>query len=321
MGAFPIEKAESLKSAAAYVIRKAIMLFLPSLLAFPGSLSGQTIHVLEGQDVTVMAEEPLRGAAENALELYPRVKKDLEARLGLNVTFIPSILLIGDTQSFRRMAGSDLVVAFAVPEKALMVIDHSRVSLSPFSLEVTMKHELCHLLLSHYSKGRRIPRWFEEGIAQWASEGMGELILDHKKPLLNQAVLAGKIIPMRALSQRFPADRGSLSLAYEQSRSFVSYIVEKHGLEKVLDLLKTLRDGQAWEEAVWGVLGVSFLDLEDTWHRQLKRELTWLMYLVNHLYEILFFLAAVAAVIGFVRAVRKKRAYMQEEEERKPRDE
>jgi hypothetical protein len=295
-------------------VRFAVAKFIAFLL-LTGSSYGLTLEVLERPDVRVMAEEPLKGAAEEALELYPGVKRALEERLGLKVAFIPSILLMADTRTFREMAGSDFVVAFALPKDNLMVIDHSRMTLSPFSLGITMKHELCHLLLHHYLRGRRIPRWFEEGIAQWVSEGIGEMIMDYKKPLLNEAVMAGKIIPMSALSDFFPADRASLSLAYEQGRSFVLYMVDRYGLESILDILEALREGNTWEDAVWGALGISFLDLEDGWRNHLKKRLTWWTYLVNNLYQILFFLAAVASVIGFARAYKRKKAYMREMEE------
>src|SRR3989339_2028197 len=115
----------------------------------PCPLLGQPLHALEKQDLTVLYEESLEGGAKDAVELYQGVKSDVEKKLGLEVTFIPSILLIKNTERFQKMAGSGLVVAFAVPEKRLMVIDHSRVSASPFSLAVTMKHELSPLLV-HY---------------------------------------------------------------------------------------------------------------------------------------------------------------------------
>ena len=296
-------------------MKSALANLIALLVVLPGLSHGGTLLVLESHDVRVMFEEPLKGAAREALELYPAVKRDLEAALGLKVTFLPSILLIRDTKTFQEMAGSDLVVAFAVPEEKLMVIDYSKMTLSPFSIGVTMKHELCHLLLHQYLQGRRIPRWFEEGIAQWASEGIGELIMDYKKPLLNEAVLAGKIIPMRALSGFFPADRASLGLAYEQIRSFVTYMVDMYGVESILNILEALREGNGWEEAVWGALGISFLDLEHGWRKHLEKELTWYTYLVNNLYHILFFLAAVASIIGFFRAYMRKRAYMREPEE------
>lgn len=309
-----------MKSATADFIRKplmkfAAMNFLAVLIALPTSLHSRTLQVFERPDATVMVEEPLKGAAEEVFALYPGVKADLEAALGLQVAFVPSILLIGDTRTFSKMAGSDFVVAFAVPKEKLMVIDYSRMTLSPFSLGVIMKHELCHLLLHQHLKGHRIPRWFEEGIAQWVSEGIGEMIMDYKKPRLNQAVLAGNIIPMRALSDFFPADRESLALAYEQSRSFLTYMIEKYGFESIRSILNAVREGKAWEEAVWDALSISPLDLEAGWRNHLKKQMTWFTYLANNLYQILFFLAALASIIGFVRAYLRKRAYLREMED------
>jgi len=301
-----------MKSPSAYFIAAVCFILLP---AVPPSSFSRTLQVFERQDVRVMVEEPMKGAAEEALDLYPGVKEDLQRKLGLKVAFVPTVVLIKDSRTFQDMAGSDLVVAFAAPEEKIMVIDYSRMSLSPFTLAVIMKHELCHLLLHQHLKGGRIPRWFEEGIAQWVSEGIGEIIMDYQKPRLSEAVLAGRIIPLRALSDSFPADREALTLAYEQSRSIVSYMVERYGLESILNILEAVREGHPWEEAVWGSLGISLLDLEAGWRNYLKKRFTWFTYLAGHLYQILFFLAAVALMIGFVRAYRRKRAYMLQQEE------
>jgi hypothetical protein len=294
---------------------RVLLLSCAFLFVVPFSSSSQPFPVLKRQDLAVMYEESLSGGAEEAADLYPEVKKDVETKLGLKVAFIPSVLLIKDRQAFQRLAGSALVAAFAVPQENLMVIDHSKMNVSPFSLEVTMKHELCHLLLHAYLGDREIPRWFEEGIAQWVSEGISEIILEQKKPLLNEAVLAGKIIPMRSLSRFFPGERQALILAYEQSQSLVSYMIETYGREGVLNLLKEIKDGRDWEEAVRDALGTSHIDLEGGWLAHLEKGLTWFTYVVNNLYQILFFLAAVASIIGFVRAYLRKKAYLREEEE------
>lgn len=287
------------------------------LVLRPGSVCSQNLRLLEKPDLRILYEPSLEGGAHEAVELHTHVKRAVEEKLGLEADFIPSIVLIKDTETFLKMTGSDLVVAFAVPEKNLMVIDHSRMNVSPFSLGVTMKHELSHLLVHQHAGGRRIPKWFDEGIAQWVSEGIGELFIDPKKPPLNEAVLAGKIIPMKALTDVFPMERDILPLAYEQSRSLVTYMIEKHGLESILDILEGLKKGESWEDAVRHTLGIPFLELEDRWRDHLRKKLTWVTYVVNNLYEILFFLAALAAVIGFVRAYLRKRKYMRMEEEEK----
>jgi hypothetical protein len=91
-------------------------------------------------------------------------------------------------------------------------------------------------------------------------------------------------------------------------------MIDRYGLESILNILKSVKEGETWDDAVRSALGVSFLDLEDGWHHYLKKRLTWFTYMVNNLYEILFFFAALASVIGFVRAYLRKRAYMREKE-------
>jgi len=170
-------------------------------------------------------------------------------------------------------------------------------------------------MLHDHLKGKDLPKWLEEGVCVWVSEGIAEIMMDQKRSRLNEALLAGRVIPLRALSRGFPRDRESLTLAYEESKSIVSYMVATHGLEGLLETLRRVREGHPWEEAVQGAMGIPFDELEESWAQSLKKRLTWGTYLINNLYEILFFLAAILAVCGFWRALRKKRAYMKSEEE------
>jgi hypothetical protein len=59
---------------------------------------------------------------------------------------------------------------------------------------------------------------------------------------------------------------------------------------------------------------LSFGELEKDWQHDLKRKLTWYTYVINNLYEFLFFFAAIIAVIGFLRAFMRKRAYMRQDD-------
>ena len=133
-------------------------------------LHGQELQNLEGEGVVILYEESLRKGAEEAADLYPKVKEDLENILPWRVGFTPTILLIKKSETFQRIAGNDLVVAFAVPEKNLMVIDYSKMNTGPFTTEATMKHELCHLLLHHQLDNGNLPKWLDEGLAQWVSQ-------------------------------------------------------------------------------------------------------------------------------------------------------
>ncbi|HJX34404.1 MAG TPA: hypothetical protein VJ373_04440, partial [Desulfatiglandales bacterium] len=128
--------------------------------------------------MNILYDEPLRPAAEEAIELYPFIKRDLERILLWEVSFMPTIILINDSTTFQMMAGNDLIVAYAVPYRELMVIDYARMKTEPFTLEAIMKHELCHLLLHKNIKDQNLPVWLDEGIAQWVSGGLADIIMD-----------------------------------------------------------------------------------------------------------------------------------------------
>lgn len=76
------------------------------------------------------------------------------------------MLLIKDGKTFHRIAKNSLIVAIAIPEQYLIVIDYSKVHIHPFTLEVTLKHDVCHLLLHHHIPGDNLPKWLDEGISQ-----------------------------------------------------------------------------------------------------------------------------------------------------------
>ena len=270
---------------------------------------------LQQKEVVILFEDSLEIAAQEVAFLYPGLKQELEETFAWPVDFIPTIFLISESQTFQRMAGSDFVVAFATSSRNQIVIDYSKMKTQPFSLEITLKHELCHLLLHHHIKRVNLPRWLDEGICQWASDGIAEIILDQGGSVLDEAVLSGRYLSIRSLAERFPQEKRFLLLAYEESKSLVEYMISSYGQEGVLSVLDHLKEGADADVAIIEGLSISLNDLEIEWHQHLKRKTTWLAYLANHLYEVLFFLGALAMIYGFIRQIIKKRAYQEEEEE------
>jgi len=299
-----------------------IRLFLISLclilfftLSYVHDVYALKTGILHEEEVLVLYEEPLRGAAEEVAQMYPAVRKELEKDLVWRVTFRPTVLLIKDRNTFQRLSGSNLIVAYAVPQKKLIVIDYSKMKTDPFKIEVTLKHELCHLLLHHHIHRAKLPRWLDEGIAQWVSGGIAELLMNQKGSVLDAAILSGKHISIRALTNRFPQERRSLVLAYEESKSLIEYIVRQYGRDGILMVLEYLKDGDEVDQAILKGLSISYDELEKKWLYHLQKRTTWITYLINHLYEILFFLAAVMLIVSFIKVLIKKRAYKEYEEE------
>ena len=196
-----------------------------------------------------------------------------------------------------------------------MVIDNTRMATSPFTLPDTMKHELCHLLLHFYIKDEQLPRWLDEGICQWASDGLADIIMDNRRALLPAAILSEQYFDFAQLERRFPQEKNGLILAYEQSKSVVEYMSRTYGPQGVLDLLESLRQGYAFESAVEMSFGVTWEQLENQWREHLKTNINWFTYLSRHLYEILFVSAALLTILAYIRRVFKKRAYAREAED------
>jgi hypothetical protein len=67
--------------------------------------------------------------------------------------------------------------------------------------------------------------------------------------------------------------------------------------------------GEVVEEAFQNVYQIQFNQMEISWKKSLRKDLAWLSYLSNHLYEILFVVGALLTVIGFLKLIRKKRNY------------
>ena len=291
-------------------------LFLIGFFPVPGLAAD--FERLHRNGLTVLYTPSLQAAAVEALDLYPGVRKSLEESLAWRISFQPTLILIKDRRSFVQMAGSDLFVAYAVPERNLMVIDYSKMTVHPFSIEVTLKHELCHLLLHHYVDRKNLPKWLDEGVAQWVSGGLAEIITHRKGYALKRARLTRRYLSWEALRDRFPRDRDALVLAYEQSESIVAYIVAHFGLDGLIELLHHLHKGDHPDVAVSKALFTSMDQLEAAWQRDLGRGLTLFSILVNHLYEILFFLAALTTVYGFVRYLMKKKTYEEPDHDATP---
>jgi hypothetical protein len=293
------------------------ILYLLTLIAsfqiFTNPLYGG-FESIESDEVVVLYEGDKKGIAEEIAGVYPAVKEELVNKLKWDVAFNPDIVIAKDRNTFRKIVGSDIIVAFAVPEKNLIVLDISRVYTKPFSLETTLKHELCHLLLHRNIQQDNLPRWLDEGVCQWVSGGVTELATGEGDRALSRATVSNSVISISSLDT-FPRDEKQILLAYEESKSFIEYIMSEYGEHRFLQSLEYLKEGESIDSAFEKSLSVSFPDLEKKWYAHIQRKYTWFSYVSNNLYSILFFLAGIITLYGFFRLLKKKRDYKDEEEE------
>ncbi|HHO76045.1 MAG TPA: hypothetical protein ENN05_06405 [Deltaproteobacteria bacterium] len=287
-------------------------LFFISMVSV-SSLPAENLTSLQAQTLTVFFDNNLEPAALEVLRIYPGVRNELENNLFWSVDFRPSVILIGDHDRFLQMSGSGFYLAYAVPEKLLIVIDCSRMNTRLFTLRATLKHELCHLLLHRHITKVHLPRWLDEGVAQWASEGIAEIVMGRKESIHNWAALTGGFIRLDALSYHFPQNEHDIVLAYVQSRSIAEHIITNHGKTGLLNILETMRAGVDSDKAIEMSLMLSVDELEQQW---LKEQRSWnrvFSFLGTNIYTVIFILASFLTMAMYVRAVIRKRRYRDED--------
>jgi len=291
------------------------MIMVLGVIWFAGNVCIAQTAIMQNDDIAVRYETPLRPAAEEITGVFSSLRTELEEIFGWDADFRPQVILIKSNGRFQGMTGSDLIVAFAVPEKNAIVIDYSKMNTHPFTLRTVLKHELCHLLLHYHIDDDHLPKWLDEGVCQWVSDGIAEIAIDYKRSMLNTAVLSERQLSLSDLTHRFPNGRESMILAYEESKSIIEYVNRNYGRESILEILGSLKDGQLLEVAIYNSLALSPDELEKEWLDNLRDTPRWIAFIANHIYGILFFLAAIFSIIGFIRLMIQKRAYKDADDE------
>ncbi|MDJ0721056.1 MAG: peptidase MA family metallohydrolase [Desulfobacterales bacterium] len=271
--------------------------------------------VLQTPHVRIVHAPESKHRAERIAAMTPAIIADLQRQLGLSFTIRPTVVPAPNREAFYQLGGRPWFTAFAVPRKQLVVLDMSRLDRPAGDIYTTLKHEYAHLALHQAIARRRLPRWLDEGTAQWASDGLSEYLPTTQRALLPQAAAAGRLFDLDDLAETFPEDGQGLQLAYEQSRSFVNYLVRRFGDDALRLLLQSLSAGASPREAFEVSLDIRLADVEAEWRESLRGPGSWLAGLAGQVYGLLFFAAALATVGAYWRFRQRKRLYRAGEDE------
>ncbi len=163
----------------------------------------------------------------------------------------------------------------------------------------TLRHEWAHLGLSMHLEGLRIPRWFNEGYAQWASAGFDA----SEAWRLRIAIAAGRTPPLDSLELGWPTSRAQADVAYLLSASAVTWLLEPGGQEGLRLFLDRWRGSGSFESAFRETFGLTTGQFEGQWKRHVRRRYGWLFVLSHSV----VFWAFLALLLLFM--LRGRRAY------------
>lgn len=122
---------------------------------------------------------------------------------------------------------------------------------NPTNWESVLWHEFCHVITLQMT-GNRIPRWLSEGISVYEERLKDARWGQSMSPAFRQRVLSGNITPVSQLSNAFlHAESGDdLNFAYYESSMVVEFLVETHGHDAVVAILRDLNSGLLINDAL-----------------------------------------------------------------------
>jgi hypothetical protein len=97
-----------------------------------------------------------------------------------------------------------------------------------------------------------------------------------KEAMLREAALLDTFIPLTELTRSFPREATQARIAYAQSLSLITYIINTYGKEAFHRLIKNLGEGVSPETALRRATGVELIILERDWQRALREKHSWI---------------------------------------------
>ncbi len=135
-------------------------------------------------------------------------------------------------------------------------------------VKALLAHEFMHVMVRE-TGGSRVPTWLNEGLAEVAAREVHAPRLLH----LERANSTGQLLALEELNGSFRTlDPTRVGLAYEQSYSFVQYLVDRFGWYPMAQLLARFKEGLDAPDALrrtFGDYDSDLRSLERDWRRQL----------------------------------------------------
>ena len=269
----------------------------------PDSLAGERYLSLAGTRATIHFARSDSLVAERVLELI-----DAQAPLpGLAQSMPANVdaVLAHSPEAFDELTGGvvpEWRAGVAIPLANMLVIPTGE---GPRVLDSegrrTLRHEWAHLGL-HASLGNlRIPRWFDEGYAQWASGGF-----DATEAWRLRVLLAlGRTPAMDSLALRWPAGREQARTAYLLAASAVTYLLGQSGERGLALFLERWREVRSFDTALRRTFGVTPGQFEEDWKQHVRDRYGWLL-VISHSTVFWMLLALVLLFMVRVRRARNR---------------
>jgi hypothetical protein len=205
----------------------------------------------------------------------------LAERLGVRPTGPIDVYVLGSEAEFHAVQpgrSPDWADGTAWPAHGLIFLKTPAIRPGTATpLETVLDHELVHVLLGQAFGARPVPRWLQEGMAQfYAGEATWERAI-----ALARNEFGIEPMPLASITAGFPADAVRAQLAYAQSADFVSWLHARGGDGALRTLVAEMAAGAPVGDAVYAASGLSLEEADAAWRSTQPATLDWYRWVTN----------------------------------------
>lgn len=214
--------------------------------------------------------------------------------------------------SLHKVPGWAVGVAYPALNRIVMrsalTLQEGRYQIKPVEI---FQHEVAHIILEQALAPRGgAPRWLSEGFSMYHARQW----TIHGQRTIEEVTLRNNFLPLSMLVTGFPADEQAARIAYAQSFSVVSFMLNEYGQAIFHQFITNLRHGMETNQALVSSAGVDITRLELEWQASLKKRYSWFSYLSN--IGIFWFAGSLIFLLAyFVKRYKVRRIHQQWEEE------
>jgi hypothetical protein len=231
-------------------------------------------------------------------------------RIGLAIEGPVRVIAVRDQDEMRsetlRLAGHeppDWAGGLAFGGQSIVLV-RTDLPGEPFDrVDAIIAHELVHVAIGQAALrgGHGVPRWFEEGVAQWIAGRARPLDV----PDLRPAAAFGRLLGLAQMDAAFSQGEGAAAGAYAQAESFVRFLAQPGGSDRIKAITGSLLGGLDLDVAIRAATGTGLEASWNAWQAALASDKSWL---VGTATEILVAIGILAVVgLGAARAIRRRR--------------
>ncbi len=228
--------------------------------------------------VSVFFRPGYESLASEASDGVEAVYEEVARGVGYEGAARVRVFLPPSDEAFNRLTGAqipDWGGGCAFPERGVIVIRASPEGSA--RLREVLRHELSHVFLRRVLGEKRVPRWFDEGVAMRQS---GEWRMEQTLKMA-RAVFLGRLIPLERIGEILSFQSSKAQLAYVESYLAVLFLCELGGPDAPRQLVRAMRSGSGFEEAFAQVAGMRAEVFYEVWEQYAKKRYNLLLALIE----------------------------------------